>query len=718
MHASRKKLTPTDVISFVPPSLRDFEQRPTFSAFLKGLEECISREVGVAQAITLWESNVAHVARDRELIQFCTFLKGIRWTENIESKVTAISPIEHRNKQLGAALAKLGPTPTEPSDPCYWFPAGRSVNAALQKEFGAANPIPVICEHLKAIFAKSDQIDDIPRTALNRTAAVDQMLVCLCAWVAEGQNDEARDAVKASLQMCCDLPSIYCEQLLDPGDVKALLMALRTPEPLIELAIERWQRDLDFESDDRLLQGCDLMSRLSLTQRVPLDAKLKKELRRVGVRFDSKHGPVIPTTVVRTMISVLYCRWLGSVGDDAPAFVERLPRLFDELTSLGRVKNEGRAPFSSTEGYAIAYYLHALTASCPQMIGALNPDVCEFVVLARALGRDRFLEPNYFDVGEYLPAPVDSCSENIANFFVEYKAFASAAKRLGLRQLAAAAWSFFLISVTVAFRGQLKVDWAELDLELRNALMGPGGEILATAVEFAATVADEGAEDVNALRLRELVTHRRRKRREAGSASRRRKKTSYIQLVLSNRKRRAECNLIRLIGEQQWGYLAASTQDHFIDGWLTSQSNRPDPVNPDIRDWGPLTMPFLKGIENELVLRMNAIPVEIIDEYYCTLGPTARRPEKWGFGNTVNWLLRYDRFLPRLKQAVHVVGLERVCATDKDILKRLRHLSALRNQAAHPNESFTENMHQDILVRLITEGFLSDFAEALAPMSE
>ena len=507
--SSRPNKTAT-VLAFIPPSLRGFAKTPTFATLIAGFEECVDRDAGVAQAEQLWLRFATVLVHEQSLEQFCAFLKRIRWLPaNTPTRAAGTTLTEDQVEGLRQPLANLAPKPVTLSDPCYWFPAGRNVNAGLQQALGSANPIPIICKHLKVVFGESDLGAGARPKEVVRTPVIDSILNHLCVWVASGQDEETRSEVLASLLLCCDFSATHLGKSIQPGDVAALLIALRTPEPLREMAIEHWHRDLDFESDDRLMQGLDLVSRLSLTQQVPLDASLKKALKAAGVRFDSNKGPVIPVSVLQTMIAVLYCRWLGG-RDEIPAYVEQLSRLFEELTTLGRVTKEGRAPFSSDDGYALAYNLHALKDCCPEMLGEFEPDDCEFVVLAGALGRHRRFEPDYFDVGEYVRIRDDASYEDIKDFFPQYKAFASAADRLGLRRLATAAWAFFLISVTDAFRGQLRTDWIDLEPELRRALAGPGGNLLAAAVGFAADCAKINAEHVNALRLRELIEGRSR----------------------------------------------------------------------------------------------------------------------------------------------------------------------------------------------------------------
>jgi hypothetical protein len=394
--------------------------------------------------------------------------------------------------------------------------------------------------------------------------------------------------------------------------------------------------------------------------------------------------------------------------DTVPPFVGELPRLLHELGALGKVDMEGRSPLSSNDAYLIADSLAGFGGAHEL---SLDDCHCEHIVLALAFCRDGGFESNLFDVRDYIRGPSSVWFMDARERMNVYRRFAAAATELGLSELAAAAWAFFITSQTIAFKGQLKADWSELSAQLRNSLHGPGGRILGAAISLSAQHAEEMSEQINALRLRGLLP-------ESPSIPNHRPPISVASLRIPDKREEADMALRELVGEDGWKKLQAKTRDHFVDAWIQLRQLRPGPVNPDIKNWGPIAGQFIQGFEFELTERTEALRncPGTARFWARSIAHGKSRPGEWTYSHVVRLLKASKSFEPEMGSLLALGGLERLCGPFESLLSELNGLGKKRNSAVHPKpEGFHEHDVQEVLTTVFTTGLLKRFAEALDP---
>lgn len=712
--SNRKKPKMTSkVVPFVLPAFRRFEESLAFDAFLGGLEESFGNDTAVSQAHVLWTTLASKVVSDSPLREMNEFLARNRFATTSEKHKATAAETESSdtaNVEMREELSKIVSLfvgeRVRLDDPCYYFPAGRRFMEVFESTLGSRNPIPIISKGLEAVFSRADTTSGPTQreVCLNRT--LEGLLADVCAWTAGAQQDRPAAAVEAWLRLLCGLPAHMVGKCLGIHDPDTLVLALVLPPDLLDRAVSMWSSGLDYEKDDRLVEGLRWLTRLSLTRKLTIDEELTEKLAELGLLDVSVSvGPILPDTL-HLAVAVLYCRWMDC-QPDAPEIASELPRLLDELSELGQ-REEGRSPLSSESANNVSQCFRMLHGE--EGFYELDVDACEYVVLARALNRGSgLMDPDYFDVVQY-----GEGGEAVSQRFEEFRSFAAAARRLGLARVAAASWAFFLITHAAKFKGRfLYCDGSELQDELRTAIGGPGGDMVSLAVQIAREVAEQHGETLNAMRLEDLCNTP-----DGWDLPSIREKAEVLTLATPTHRESAEQELTRHLTQDGWSRLGLEAQSHLIDGWIQVQRSRPRPVNPETLHWGPQALPFLHAIEAALRVRMRPLfSCPDLRDFFARLGPGRKVPTKWTFGELVELLSRHGEFSSNMMQAVSCGGLARLCE-DEALIRELRSLIGFRNRAVHPEELPIE---EDELVRalgnLISKGFLRDFAARLDPVA-
>lgn len=701
----------TERVTPLFPDFGGFSENRQFSTFLETLPQCFGRPVFVNRAFELWCATVGDVSGDLALEEFTEFLRRYRFTQP-KAESDTDPAMQERMAGFAEKVSELMPAFPDEEDPCYYFPAGRAFNDSLDDALGSLNPVPVIAQGLRAVFGDQDKKQEKVQE-VEISEDIERLIESLIEWVAQQNEDDVKDSVRATLQMCCWLPERYRDSQVEYGSVKSLQIALNTPDPLRDLAIGRWGFDLDYETDDRLVRGIGILSQLSLINRVELDDEFARSFGEVGVELSDRTGRPVPVDILPRMLSCLYCRYLAE-EDDAPDWVCELPRLFAELDQIG-ISMEGRSPVCAADAYLIGDLLYMIDAIDQDLLCGLDPCDSAYAMLGRATRRDHgFFDPDYFDVGAYIRAPGALSTEDPYSRFDVFQAFGRAAEKLGLRRLSAASMSFFLITQLAGFKGELKTEWSLLEDELQRLLAGPGRELVESAVVLAISIAEENSVEMNVLRLKEIAG-------DTGLAPQAENIRPILTAVDRDPRLVARYQLTSLIGDSEWAVLLVDTQEQLIDGWVQVKRSRVNPVNPEISRWGPIALHFTNALEYDLSQRARpVIDSSSLKEFFAGFGPSGKLPKHWTFGQIVGLLQKYSKFDAELQSAVDAAGLQRLCGVDARLLQRIGEIVNLRNAAAHPENSspFTEAHLQQLLDKLFTKGLIASYARSLATRSE
>ena len=374
----------------------------------------------------------------------------------------------------------------------------------------------------------------------------------------------------------------------------------------------------------------------------------------------------------------------GFIADDAH-FLDAIPKLVDRARVSARRNFGGRSSFTEDAACAIGSWK-----------GFVKWNTYDLrIELARALEEAWPTSLHVWDTFDRSHPPVNSLDRCDT-----YMSLFDACEEEGFQHLACAVLAFFLFSQAVAHKGNLG-PWCEIAKRVERAAQYPGQEMVGQALRVATAVAHESS-PLTALAIRSLLTTTQVER-----------SSNVVELSTA----RAAAMQSRAEFEEEWkvrlGPLRWDKLNTKCRGFLVSGDMHWSRIGiefwKDDMDFGSMGLDYAKAIEAELGKRLEWLPASTLFMDHCK-SVDFKAPEQMTLGAIVETLRGRHPLPHSLRHEIENAGVR--CQDNDELMKLLKKLVALRNEAAHPTRDFGPMQYTEmmLLIRKILPAFVDSLS--------
>ena len=370
----------------------------------------------------------------------------------------------------------------------------------------------------------------------------------------------------------------------------------------------------------------------------------------------------------------------GFIADDGH-FLDAIPKLVDRARVSARRNFGGRSPFTEEAACAIGDWK-----------SFVDWNTCDLrIELARALEQAWKTGLHVWDDD----SPVD-----LLNRCDTYMRLFDACEEEGFQHLATAVLAFFVFSQAVAHKGKLGT-WCEIAKRVERAAQYPGQEMVEIALRVAAAFAHESS-PLTELAIRSLLTNPK----EEHSSNVVDISTARAAAMRS----RAEFEYAwkERLSPLRWNKLSTKCQNFLVAGDVQWSRNSADFWKADM-DFGSIGLDYAKAIEAELGKRLEWLPTSTLFTKHCeSVG--FKPPKQMTLGAIVETLRGRHPLPEPLRHEIETAGVR--CHNDNELMKQLKKLAALRNEAAHPTHEFGPRQYTEMM--LLIRKIMPTFVDSLS----